>query len=296
MRKRIGIWLSLMVVVALTAAAQNYQPPTRANEKDVYCSGFWSASPVPASLRVVMGEDAVGRVTYSLNDYVYLGQGSNGGVSVGQRYSVVRPVHDPDPNQAFHKQNNYGRWGWKNEYIGQLYEDVGRLEVVVVHPTTATALVTHACDALRRGDVVIPFQERPAPEYKAAEKFDRFAPPSGKAQARVVQGKDFAYTAGQGSVVYVALGSNHGAKVGDYVRFFRSAVRTDYKGYKDMDRGQLRKPRGTVSGYGTTKMRPDLPREVLGEGLLVHVDQKGSTVIVTHSLREVHLGDFAELE
>lgn len=283
--------LSLLVAgVALTAAAQGYEPPTQANHKDIYCSGFVSSSRLPANLRIVMAEDAVGRIVYSQYDYIYLSQGRNGGVSVGQRYLVVRPMNDPNPVQAFDRQQPIFK------AIGQLYHDVGSVEVTAVGETVATALVLEACDALNAGDVLIPFENRPVPEYKPSVTFDRFAPMQSRGDATLMMGKDFGYTFGQGDVVYINLGSAQGVKVGDYFRAYRYAKGTIYQGYRKAGQGQLRRLRGMPAGYEIPKMRKDLPREVLGEAFVVRVDQNSSTALVTYSLREMHAGDFVELE
>lgn len=291
--------LGLVIVVIFLAwglipqrgtAQLGYQPPRRANPKDVYCSGFISATQLPANLRIVMAEDAVGRVMYSQHDYIYLGQGQNSGVQVGQRYLVVRPVRDPDDVQAFDRQRAILRG------LGELYQDIGRVEVTGVHPTTATAVVTQVCDAVNAGDILIPFEERPAPDYKPSEAFDRFAPLSGKTQGTILLGKDFGHVMGQGDVIYVNLGSGQGVKVGDYFRVFRAASGVLYEGYRKMGHGHPRTYRGVPYGYEIPKMRPDLPQEVVGEAFVVRVDQNTSTAVITLSLREVHAGDYVEVE
>ena len=285
------IILSLLVVgLSLAAAAQGYEPPTQANHKDVYCSGFVASSPLPANLRIVMAEDAVGGVMYSQYDYIYLSQGRNGGVSLGQRYQVVRPVNDPNPVQAFDRQQPIFK------AIGQLYMDLGWVEVTGVHETTATALVQEACEGLNAGDVLIPFENRPVPEYKPSVTFDRFAPMQSRGDATLMMGKDFGSAFGQGDVVYINLGTSQGVKAGDYFRVYRYASGTIYEGYRKAGQGQSRHLRGMPYGYEIPIMRKDLPREVLGEAFVVRVDGNASTALVTLSLGEMHAGDFVELE
>lgn len=282
-------------VFAMSGATQGYEAPRRASPKDVYCSGFFSSTQLPADLRIVMGEDAVGRLVYSQHDLIYLSHGSDGGVRPGAHYLVVRPVNDPNPVQAFGRIEKPSQGELVNS-MGQLYQDIGHVEVKYVHETTSTAYVVEACDALNAGDVLIPFEERPTPEYKPSAAFDRFATTTARGEGTVVLGKDFGSTFGQGDVIYVNLGSSQGVKVGDYVRLFRYAAGTDYRGYDRMGQGQLRKIRGMPLGYEIPTMRKDLPREVLGEAFVVHVDSGSVTAVVTLSLREVHAGDFAELE
>ena len=272
------------------AATQGYEPPRRANHKDVYCSGFVAATPVPADLRIVMALDAVGRIIYSQYDYIYLSHGRNGSVQEGARYLVVRPVNDPDPVEAFQNQQAIFR------AMGQLYQDLGSVEVKAVHETTATAQVLEACDAIQAGDVLIPYQQRPLPEFKPTQAFDRFAPSSGLVEGTVIIGKGFAHMMGQGDVVYINLGTDQGVSVGDYYTLYRYASGILYRGYDDMGRGFIRRQRGTPRGYEVPRLRQDLPRELIGEAFVVHVDQSSSTAVITLSLMEAHAGDFVELQ
>lgn len=287
------IFSLLVLGISLASLAQVYEPATQASWNDIYCSGFVAATPLPSNLRIVMAEDAVGRIVYTQYDYIYLGQGSNAGVQVGQHYLVVRPVNDPNPVDAFglfREQTNMLM------RVGRLYQDIGQVKVTGVGSTTATAIVEQACDALNAGDVLIPFEDRPVPEYKPAETFDHFAPPSGLAEGTVIVGKDFQHLMGQGDAIYVNLGTAQGAKVGDYYRLYRYGSGTLYEGYKKMGGGTLRHQRGIPRGYEIPKMRRDLPREILGEAQVIRADQNGSTAIITLSLREIHAGDFVELQ
>ncbi|MBI2956581.1 MAG: OmpA family protein, partial [Acidobacteria bacterium] len=291
----LGALASLLMVGLLPqkGTAQVYQAPSRATPKEVYCSGFISSSRLPRDLLIIGAEDRVGELIYTENEYVYLGRGRDGGVNVGQRYLVVRRFNDPNPTEAFGAQTEMIR------ALGHLYHDIGQVEVKIVHDTTATALVTAACDALQMGDILIPFQERPVPEYRPLDGFDRFAPPSGSTQGTVLLGHDFAYALGQGDAAYVNLGTAQGAKVGDYLRFYRWGQGTNYEGFRGKVRGQWRYYRGVPWNHPIpidTKIRKRLPREVLGEGVVVHVDQNTSTVVITFSLREIHPGDYAEVQ
>ncbi len=102
-----------------------------------------------------------------------------------------------------------------------MWEDEGRLRVVVAQPNVSIAQVVNSCNYMQRGDIVLPFNERPAPPLKSEANFDRFAPPSGKPVAMVVSGKSFAILDGTNDIIYVNLGTSQGVKVGDYYRVFR---------------------------------------------------------------------------
>ena len=296
--------LGLVALVSLVAFglaplafAQGYEPPTYANPKDVYCSGFIAANDFPRDVYVIGGLDAAGRLIYSQYDYVYLNRGNDGGLQAGQRYTVVRRFDqeftDWDPVEAFPKQKEMLK------STGKMYLDVGQVEVAAVDATTATAMVTSACDPVQMGDVLIPYQERPIPEYRPANGFDRFAAPTGP-EGTVLLGKDFGYQMGQGDIAYTTLGSGAGIKAGDYLRFYRYGRGTEYAGYKGVVSGQWRHyqgvPRWTHPIPIDTKTRNRLPRELMGEGMVVHTEANSSTVLVTLSLMEIHAGDFVEVQ
>jgi hypothetical protein len=52
-------------------------------------------------------------------------------------------------------------------------------------------------------------------------------------------------------------------------------------------------------GFGSAKEHytwKDLPREILGEGIVLNVSRNSSTVLITHSTIEIYAGDYVELE
>jgi hypothetical protein len=253
----------------------------------VYCSNFVTTDRTGGESRLISGEQSDSKLIFSSRDYVYINKGSKQGVNVGDRYSVYRPESDPLEVQWFKWQNKLMK------AMGTLYKDTGQLRVVNVQENVSTAEVTLSCDYLQRGDLVRPWQERPSPPYKPAAKFDRFAPVSGKSVGMVVVGKEFAQTYGRLSTVYINLGTSQGVNVGDYLRVFRyqgstSETLTYFTDYQDK-----------MYGFGSTPVHykwNDLPREILGEGIVLNVGPNSSTVLITFSRVEIFAGDYTELE
>jgi hypothetical protein len=146
---------------------------------------------------------------------------------------------------------------------------------------------------MQRGDIVVPYQDRPAPPYKDASAFDHFAPVSGKPVAMVVTGAGFHQVSGRNDAVYVNLGTAQGVKIGDYFRFFR------YQGSLAEIAPQTKGYQYKLYGFGSTPVRyewNDLPREVVGEGIVLNVSHNSSTVLITYSTLEVYAGDYVEIE
>jgi hypothetical protein len=253
----------------------------------VNCSGFVTDQKVPDEARLVSGEQSNYKLTWTRGDYVYINRGQDKGVRVGDRFSVLRPDKDPADVPWF-------KWQGKLlKAMGQLYQDAGQLRVVNVHPKVSVALVIFSCGYMQRGDIVLPYQERPEPPLKDPATFDHFAPVSGKPVAMLVAGRDYSQAYGKLSAVYVNLGTNQGVKVGDYFRIFR------YQGSMAETVPQNKGYQYSMYGFGSAPTRyewNDLPREVLGEGIVINVSRNASTMMITFDSSEVYAGDYIEVE
>jgi hypothetical protein len=277
------IGLSLALCAGAAAAQTN---PTTPTEADVYCSGAATDQPIPKDTYIISGENSRYKNTFLPGDYVYLNHGQYEGVKVGDEFEVVRPIHNMSPNRWFKWQEQL------SEAMGTMYEDVGILRVVHVQPKTATAELKIACDMLQRGDIVRPFTARPVPQFHNV-KFDPFAPPSGKKTAMIVYGKNYTIASGGNKIVYVNLGSSQGVQVGNYFRVFR------YQGAHSETLYQIADTAYKVYGFGSAPVKyqwDDLPRQLLGEGIVLRTGPNSSTVLLTTAREEIFAGDYVEIE
>lgn len=293
-----SVCLATLLLASAAAAQDNPPPPTvdstqrnpEATSPDfsaIYCSGFVTDDKVPSDVRLISGEESNNRIVFTEGNYVSINRGSAQGVRVGDRFSIVRPETDPNKVPWF-------KWQEKlTKAMGTRYLDAGQVQIVNVQPNVSSALVKFSCDYMQRGDIALPLMERPSPPYKPAEKFDRFAPVSGKSVGMVVSGIAYANVYGKNSTVYVNLGTNQGVKVGDYFRIFRyqgshAELPSNYADYQY-----------SMYGFGTTPVKykwNDLPREVLGEGIVMNVSRNASTMFITFSKIDVYAGDYVEIE
>lgn len=289
-----GLCLSMIFGTAISRAqdapaAASPQVPSyvQPDTSFVNCSGFYTDQKVPDEMRLISGEQSNYKLTFGHGDFVYINRGMNQGVRVGDRFSVVRPEGDP-------VKVNWFKWQAKlSKAMGAPYVDLGQLQVVKVQPTVSIATVSFSCEMMRRGDIIRPYVERPVGPFKEVGQFDHFAPASGKPVAMVVAGTDGTQLAGTHNTVYVNLGAAQGVKVGDYFRVFR------YQGTRTEAAPNDKDFQYKLFGYGSNPQRyewKDLPREVLGEGVVLTVSRNSSTVLITHSTIEIYAGDYVEIE
>jgi hypothetical protein len=291
MRARLAA-LSLVVLLGATVSSAQNAPQaapvlSQTDFTSVNCSGFVTDQKVPDGMRLISGEQSNYKITFARGDRVYINRGQDKGVRVGDRFSVVRPVVDPSGVQWF-------KWQTKlMKAMGTAYTDAGQVRVVNVQPKISIAEVTFSCGYMQRGDILQPYQDRPAPPFKDPAAFDHFAPVSGKPVAMLVAGTDFTQLFGRNHTIYVNLGTKQGAKVGDYFRVFR------YQGSMAETVPQTRGYQYTMYGFGSAPARyewNDLPREVLGEGIVISVSNNSSIMLITYSTIEIYAGDYVEIE
>jgi hypothetical protein len=253
----------------------------------VYCSGFVTNERVPSDVRLMSGEESADKIVFISGDYIYINRGSAQGVRVGDRFSIVRP--DKDPNQV-----PWFKWQEKLlKAMGTEYIDAGQVEITTVHPNVSIGLIKFSCDYMQRGDIALPMTERPSPPFKPAEKFDKFAPVSGKSVGMLVAGLTFTQAYGKNSTVYVNLGSNQGVKLGDYLRVFR------YQGSTSATSVNFPDYQYSMYGFGTTPVKykwNDMPRDVIGEGIVINVSHNACTIFISYSKIDMYAGDYAEIE
>ena len=111
----------------------------------------------------------------------------------------------------------------------------------------------------------------------------------------VVTSFDYHQLLGRGDVAYVNVGAAKGVKVGDYLRVFRyQEAKKDVAAAASEADMQYK-----VYGFGSAPKKyeaKDLPREVLGEGMVLSVTRNAATVLITYGMEDIYAGDFAEIE
>jgi hypothetical protein len=273
------------------ASAQNATEPF---PNDVYCAGIVTTEAVPRDNYIISGQDSNTRTVFSRDDYVFISKGSSQGVKVGDEFSAIRSVEDPTKYEWTRWQNSILR------KMGTVWEDEGRLKVVDVRPDLSIAQVERACGYVQRADIVLPFIERSEPPLKTVANFDRFAPANGKTLAMVITSPKFVAQLGKNDFVYVNLGNMQGVKIGDYLRIFRYTGTQHETAYQtpryafDVD-GDF----GPTYGFGVVPKKwnwTNVPREVLGEGVVVRTAPNSATVLITFSNQEIYAGTYVELE
>ncbi len=288
-------------------------PQHVAGSSDLMCGGFIQYAPAPNGIQIVGGEEEQEQRVYSSGDYVYINVGSHDGVRVGQEYLAVRP-------RGQFKSKFSKKKGW----LGVFTQEIGTLRVLTVKEYVSVAMVTSSCDTLLLGDLLRAKPQRVAPLSKAEGNIDRFADPSGKPNGRIILSRDAREMPTKDQIVFIDLGSEDNVRPGDALTIYRrlgrgnvtrfrdeevakaasSGFESDvFKGGRFSNQAQRVKDANgngiygpIVSSPGIKSDRPKMPRKIVGEMVILSVQQRTATAVITRIAQEVHTGDYVEVQ
>lgn len=286
-------------------------PATVARESETACAGFIEQTP-PADRFEIIGaaEEALNHL-FAEGDYVFINAGARQGAQVGQEFSVVRP-----------RGRFSSKFSGKRGSLGIFTQEVGRVRVVRVKDGVSVALVVASCDNLLLGDLLRRVPQSAMPAGRADTDLDRFADPTGKQAGRIVMARDNREIVSRDQVVFIDLGAEDNLKPGDYLTVYRPVAKgsiVDYgeeiaanarRGFESEHKrgGQFSNQAQRLkdvdgSKYGPTvktteirRRRPTVPRSVLGEIVVLHVEGRTATAVVTRVAQEIHTGDYVEVQ
>jgi hypothetical protein len=276
-------------------------PDRVARGNDLYCAGFINAAPTLNKFQIVGAEEENIQAHFTQGDVVYLNGGRAQGVEPDLLYTVVRPLGN-FRSPFVHTS------GSRN--LGIYTRELGVLRVIAVHENHAVARIIFSCGDMQLGDLLRAFEERRAPAYDARQPLPRYEPPSGKTTGRIVLQRDQKEMLSPRDVVYIDLGKDNGVSVGDRFTIFRQTPDdANPVRYNDDDIVPRRSggyqsdtfKGGTFSNdhpreerQRVKNARLPLPRKVVGELVVISVQGKSATAIITRTTQEVHTGDWVE--
>lgn len=319
-----------LLALAFTTYAQSPRPTPQvlmpspeqarpvAGRSSLFCAGYIRHERLPHMPEIVGGEEEQEQRTFADGDVVYLNAGSQQGIKEGQNFQIIRPRGDV---KGVHKE--------KHGFLGTYIQEVGQLQVFRVHENTAAAQITFSCDTAVFGDLLAPIPDRESPMERAEENLDRYADPTGKQVGRLMMAKDNREMVTRRDVVYIDLGSEDKINRGDYLTIYRplgtgNITRVDNEemarnratGFQsDRFRGggfsnQASRAKDStafvnadgryryrpITSREVKRHRPEMPRKIVGEMVVIDVQTRTATAIITRVVGEVHTGDWVEIQ
>lgn len=268
-----------------------------ARRADVYCTGFISDTPPVPVLQVIGGEKENQQGSFSQGDVVFLDRGRESGVHSGAVYYVIRPLGEV-------------RHPFTKKRLGHFVRELGMIRVIEVQDRTASAEILVSCDQIDMGDLLKPYEEMNAPAAREARPLPRYAESSGGLKGQIVMSPYLREYVSANQIVFLDLGNRQGVSPGDYFTIFRKInhrekiardphddiVQERSGGYQSRHwrGGDFSQAAPRVSREDVLRKRPEIPRKVLGELIILKVEKNTSVALVTRTTAEVNIGDFVE--
>jgi hypothetical protein len=295
------------------------EPLQVAGRSKLFCAGYIRLQRLPQMPEIVGAREEQEKRTFSDGEVVYLNAGSRQGIKEGQNFQIIRPRGDV---KGVHRD--------KKGFLGTYIQEVGQLQVFRVMEDISAAQITSSCgDMVLLGDLLTAIPDRVSPLQRTDAAIDRYAGPTGKRTGRLMMAKDSREMVTSNDVVYIDLGVEDNVKPGDYLTIYRplgtgNLTRVDNEemarnratGFQsDRYRGggfsnqasRAKDSTAFVNAEGryryrpiTTrevkKHRPPMPRKIVGEMVIIDVQTRTATAIVTRVVGEAHTGDWVEIQ
>ncbi|MBI3449638.1 MAG: LysM peptidoglycan-binding domain-containing protein [Acidobacteria bacterium] len=253
--------------------------PPLASSSEIYCSTRILPSFEKPPLFVAEKEEGA-KTVLSNGDIIFLSQGSQAGIQPGQIFSVVRNEHE-----VYHPMH-------PDERLGTAVRSIGRVRIIAVQTDAATAEIVNACDAVGVGDSLVPFQEVPVP-LSSPVAFQQYGVEiKGENDGYIIHVADDKASFGQGDIVNINLGSDNGVQSGDLFTVFREwgGAVNFYAPEMYIDGQQARAEKMKETGA-----QPQFSQIVLGQLVVLGIEDKTATAKVLVAVREMSVGDKVEL-
>ena len=257
---------------------------TWTGQQESACLGFIQDSFLPMNVYIA-GTGSEGSMALAAQgQVVYLNGPGLGSLQAGGTYMVVRPegkVKDP----------------LTGKLAGIYYRELGTVKIETAGAKSQTAFVTASCRTIMKGDLVVPLTQRLEVRATADWTGRPSEVPEGGLASDIILGLDDRREMGAGDFCFLGVGKNHGVQAGDRFIVWRPQPRFDPK---DLEIGNQ-------VGAGRSYERPldpiqkaeqvrtlsqrELPKQVVGELVVIATYNKTSVARITNSLFEIHLGD-----
>jgi hypothetical protein len=331
---RSGNFKALLLSLALLAAAftTNAQTSERAqvvvpttnqeqrvaDRTKLYCAGYIRHQLLPRMPEIVGALEENEQRRFTDGEVVYMNAGSQQGIREGQTFQIIRPRGDV---KGVHRE--------KRGFLGTYIQEIGQLKTFKVRENTSAAQIIFTCDTAQLGDLLAPVPDRESPLQRAEANLDLFADPTGKQTGRLMMAQDNREMITRNDIVYIDLGSEDQVKPGDYLTVYRplgtgnittfdneEMARNRASGFQSesfrgggmgsqanrakaetavvKDEGRYRyRP---ITTREVKRHRPLMPRKIVGEIVIIDVQMRTATAIITRVAGEVHTGDWVEIQ
>lgn len=262
--------------------AYKQDPDAAADHSDMMCSGYILPEKWQSEMFIYAAEEEH-RESQAAGDVMYMNKGLEDGVKAGDKFYVVH-------------QEEKVKHPVTGKKVGYFVRKMAVAQVMVVQANTATIEIVDGCGDVHVGYDLIAFSELTSPKRRdtGLERYGVYD--NGKVSGHVILLTSGKHAVGEGDIVYLDLGQADGVDVGDYLMVYRDEVTRQKPNEAGFAAINYRR-KSSIAAMNMREMPKgaEIPRKMLGEVIILAMNDDTATAKVMYSWREIYSGDQIQL-
>ena len=257
-------------------------PDAAADHSDLMCSGYILPKQWRSETFIYAAEEEH-KEAQAAGDVLYMNKGLEDGVKAGDRFYVVH-------------QEEKVKHPVTGKKVGYYVRKMAVAQVMVVQANTATIEIVDGCGDVHIGYDLIAYSELTSPRRRDTGLERYGVEDNGNVSGHVVYLGAEKQAVGEGDIVYLDLGQADGVDVGDYLMVYRDEV--TYEKPNEAGLARIRwKHKSSIAALDVRKLHrgEEIPRKMLGEVIILAMNDDTATAKVMYSWREIYPGDQIQL-
>lgn len=257
-------------------------PDAAADHSDMMCSGYILPKEWQSEMFIYAAEEEH-KEAQATGDIMYMNKGIEDGVKAGDKFYVVH-------------QENKVKHPVTGKKVGYYVRKMAVAQVMVVQANTATIEIVDGCGDVHVGYDLITYSELTSPKRRDTGLERYGVEDNGNVTGHVVYLGPEKLAVGVGDIVYLDLGQADGVDVGDYLMVYRDDVTYQKPNEAGMTRIRW-KNKSSIAALDMRKLHKgeEIPRKMLGEVIILAMNDDTATAKVMYSWREIYPGDQIQL-
>ncbi len=253
-------------------------PKAAADRSDMLCAGYVVPEPWESEMFIYSAEEEH-KAAHGPGDVMYMNRGREDGVRAGDKFFIVH-------------QENKVKHPVTGKKAGFFVKRLGVAEVIVAQANTATIEITEGCETVHLGYDLVPYTNLKSPLRRETDLARYGAEDNGDVAGHVLFLGAEKMAVGEGDIVQVDLGASDGVSVGDYFMIYRDEVTDQKPNEAGLKRYKFRN-KSTIPAFDTRKLKSGepIPRKMLGEMVVLAMNDTTATAKIMSTWREVYPGD-----
>ena len=253
------------------------------SSSEMSCIGLIRDTHIPADVFIAGTREEGANALAAEGELVYLNGPALSTLKSGEKYRVVRPEGTLRDRQT-------------RDEMGIYFKSLATVRVERVETGSAVAVILNSCQAIAKGDLVVPATPRIPVEFKGELSNRLTGFPEQGLTSVIILGEDDVHELATGQFCFIKAGSRDGVKPGDRFTVYRLPIPFQLQDLVVNGVGRMRSyQKVNVATYDPQLIEilreRKIPPRPVGDIVVVEAGETSAAARVINSLVEIHPGD-----